>query len=119
MIKTSLTFHLSAGLTDGIAIDPSTSTLDHGRNVTLPKSGIHMCDYDARAGLYLRQGLRLRDQGFPHASLAIRYANDELSSHQLRSCTMEVEDHRFDGTEIQALYGTDRYPLRARKAAGT
>lgn len=107
MIKTSQTFQRSAGHPQRIAIDPSM--LEHGRNLRLPKSRMKVCDYDAPAGLYVRQGLRLRYQAFPLASLAIRYANEELSLHELRSCTMEMDEDRFDGTQIRALYRFVRY----------
>lgn len=74
-----------------------------------------MCDFEVPAGLYIRKGTRLQYVGFPKVSLAVRYANEELTPHQLLSCTMEVEDDRFDGTEIRGLYRSDRYPFRGEK----
>ena len=118
MIKTSLNFRLTAPTRGGIEIDPSAPH-SRGRSTAGTGSRPRICDNDAAAGIYISDGTRLRYLGFPKAWLAVSYANEELKSRQLLSCAMEVDDDRFDSTEIQGLYRSDRYPFRGEKALDT
>ncbi|TLG79302.1 hypothetical protein [Methylocystis sp. B8] len=51
---------------------------------------------------------------FPHASDAIRYAVEELTPKALASCSLEVAEQHFFGSEIRPLYDSSDYPLRRR-----
>ena len=53
---------------------------------------------------------------FDMAAEAIRFAVEELPEPLLTGTFLEVEDQRFDGEAIRALYQRDDYPL-TRQAA--
>ena len=76
-------------------------------------------DYSAPAELYAsssKTGKRpMRYKRFKTASAAIRYAVEELPPELLLGSALEVNDERFDGPGIRALYDSARYPLRRRK----
>ncbi len=76
-------------------------------------------DYRASAELYAsasKTGKRpMRYSRFDHAAEAIKYAVEELAPELLIGSTLEVNEERFDGFGIRALYDNARYPLRRRK----
>ena len=86
-----------------------------GKPATAPRA--RQCDYAAPAALFVRTSSGLRYRSFETASLAVRHANEELPSNQLRSCIMEVGDARFVGEEIERLYTAPLYPLTRPEAA--
>jgi hypothetical protein len=72
-------------------------------------------DYSAPAELFAvhgRSGLRYRR--FSKSADAIRYAVEKLPAGALAAAAIEVDEHRYRGTEIRALYDGDRYPLPRR-----
>jgi hypothetical protein len=77
-------------------------------------------DYRAPAELYAsasKTGKRpMRYTRFKSAAEAIKYAVEELPPELLIGSTLEVNEERFDGFGIRALYDSARYPLRRRKA---
>ena len=76
-------------------------------------------DYDAPAELFPTRGRRAGRQPFQYkrfdrAADAIRYAIEELSPELLVGAFLEVDEERFDGKGIRALYDSADYPyLRA------
>ncbi len=115
MIRTSLSFTKRGGKDGRTAVaQPVSQTA--GVRTASPRARSRKCNYDAPAGLYIREASRLRYVSFAQASLAVRHANEALSPRQLLSCTMEVDDLRFVGEEVQGLYNSPLYPLS--RAAG-
>jgi len=79
-------------------------------------------NFDALAELYLPKDRRFRNaplayKRFERAADAVRYALEEVPSERLASVFLEVEDERFDGKAIRALYDSEDYPLPRREAA--
>src|SRR5262245_32322800 len=76
-------------------------------------------DYRAPAELYAsasKTGKRpMRYTRFKNAAEAIKYAVEELPPELLIGSTLEVNEERFDGYGIRALYDNANYPLRRRK----
>src|SRR5262249_60714843 len=59
----------------------------------------------------------MRYTRFKSAAEAIKYAVEELPPELLIGSTLEVNEERFDGFGIRALYDSARYPLRRRKSS--
>jgi hypothetical protein len=78
-------------------------------------------NYSAPAELYAsasKTGKRpMRYTRFKSAAQAIKYAVEELPPELLIGSTLEVNEERFDGFGIRALYESASYPLRRRKKA--
>ncbi|HET7447425.1 MAG TPA: hypothetical protein VFJ49_05880 [Methyloceanibacter sp.] len=78
-------------------------------------------NYRAPAELYAsssKTGKRpMRYTRFKSAAEAIKYAVEELPPELLIGSTLEVNEERFDGFGIRALYDSARYPLRRRKSS--
>ena len=76
-------------------------------------------DYRAPAELYAsasKTGKRpMRYTRFKNAAEAIKYAVEVLPPELLIGSTLEVNEERFDGFGIRALYDSVSYPLRRRK----
>ena len=63
-----------------------------------------------------RTGLRYRS--FSNSAETIRYAVEKLPAAALLATSLQVDDHRYSGTEIRALYNSEQYPLtRSQKTA--
>lgn len=80
-------------------------------------------NYDALAEFYLPKGRRHRNapltyKRFERAAEAVRYALEELPPDQLVGAFLEIEDDRFDGKGIRALYESEDYPLPRRPQSG-
>jgi hypothetical protein len=96
----------------------SPATLASGR---LPcfNADVSAVDYRAPAELYAsasKTGKRpMRYTRFKNAAEAIKYAVEELPPELLIGSTLEVNEERFDGFGIRALYESVSYPLRRRK----
>jgi hypothetical protein len=58
----------------------------------------------------------MRYTRFKSAAEAIKYAVEVLPPELLIGSTLEVNEERFDGFGIRALYDSAGYPLRRRKA---
>jgi hypothetical protein len=54
---------------------------------------------------------------FPRADAAIRYAIEDLPPELLVSSVLEVDEKRYDSSEIRRLYASADYPLTRRTAA--
>ena len=76
-------------------------------------------DYKAPAELYAtasKSGKRpMRYTRFKSAAEAIQYAIEELPPELLLGSTLEINEERFDGPGIRALYDSASYPLRRRE----
>jgi cold shock CspA family protein len=69
-------------------------------------------DYTASAELFATQGRSgLRYRRFAQAAEAIRYAIEKLPPKVLSGTSLEVNDERYDATQIRALYDSQHYPL--------
>jgi hypothetical protein len=68
-------------------------------------------DYTASAELFAAQGRAgLRYRRFARAAEAIRYAMEKLPPKVLSGRSIEVNDKRYNATQIRALYESRRYP---------
>ena len=81
-----------------------------------------MLDYSTEAELFsfrLRNSRHkpLRYKRFAHAADAIRFAVETLPPQLLIGTYLEVDEVRFEGTEIRRFYDSADYPL-ARAAIG-
>jgi len=73
-------------------------------------------DYNAEAELFPSRARASRRQPvgyrrFAHAADAIRFAIEDLPPDALIGAWLEVDEERFDGSEIRRLYDSDDYPL--------
>ena len=69
-------------------------------------------DYSASAELFAthgRSGLRYRR--FAQAPEAIRYAIEKLPPKVFSGTSLEVNDERYNATQIRTLYESERYLL--------
>jgi hypothetical protein len=69
-------------------------------------------DYKASAELFAAKGRSgLRYRRFAQAAEAIRYAIEELPLKVLLGTSLEVNDERYNATQIRALYESQHYPF--------
>ena len=73
-------------------------------------------DYDASAELYSRFGggmhkKPLRYQRFERAAEAIRHVMEDIPSHALLGCSLDVAEETYIGQAISPLYESPDYPL--------
>lgn len=72
-------------------------------------------DYAARAEVFVAKRYAksavAQYKRFSSASEAIRYCIEELPEQALSGSYLEVEERRFEGQAIRALYIADSYPL--------
>ena len=77
--------------------------------------------YDASAELFpsRRYAKSARDQyrRFKTAAEAIQYIMEDVPSSWLMGAFLEVDEKRFDGDGIRALYESANYPLPRRRDA--
>ena len=57
------------------------------------------------------KGSRHRYRRFETVAEALRFAIEELPVALLRGAVLEVDEARFDGAQMQAMYDADAYPL--------
>lgn len=65
--------------------------------------------YGARSRSGWASGVKYRR--FDTAAEAIRYVVEELSNAGQRTCTLEVNEKRFNYIDIRNLYDSSTYPL--------
>jgi hypothetical protein len=76
-------------------------------------------DYDAPAELYTgggrgaRRSQNLHYWRFDSAAQALQYAFEQLPPEELPTAMLEVDEVRYTGDELRALYAADRYRSRA------
>src|SRR5262245_34077747 len=103
--------------TNGATGNPSPRWPCFVRHALMPL--VRAFDYRAPAELYAsasKTGKRpMRYTRFKSAAEAIKYAVEELPPELLIGSTLEVNEERFDGYGIRALYDNANYPLRRRK----
>lgn len=72
-------------------------------------------NYDAPAELFpsrrYAKTQRARFQRFNSAAEAIRYVVEEMPAAWLIGTILEVDERRFEGSSIRALYDAPDYPL--------
>ncbi|NTJ66504.1 hypothetical protein G6M49_27495 [Agrobacterium rhizogenes] len=75
-------------------------------------------NYTVGAGLYsgktMRGSSRLRYRRFETVAEALRFAVEDMPGAQQRGSVLEVDEARFDHTQIRALYDALDYPLSRR-----
>ena len=81
-----------------------------------------MFDYGAGAELFPgRSGRKFIKknlyQRFSRADAAIQFAIEELRPELLNGAYLEVDEERFDATQIRQLYDDDRFPLTRKTPA--
>ena len=78
-------------------------------------------DYNARAELFVAKRYAktaaAQYRRFTRASEAIQYCMEELPENALAGSFLEVDERRFEGKAIRALYESEGYPLQRAKAA--
>ena len=71
--------------------------------------------YTASAELFAAQGRSgLRYRRFAQAAEATRYAIEKLPPKVLSGTSLEVNDERYNATQIQAFYESQHYPLTCK-----
>jgi hypothetical protein len=88
----------------------------------LDAADVEAFDYGTAAELFSTQVRKSRQRlpgykRFARAADAIRFAIETLPPQLLHGTYLEVDEVRFDGTEIRRLYDSAGYPF-ARAAAG-
>jgi hypothetical protein len=77
-------------------------------------------NYDAPAELFpnrrYAKSQRGRFQRFEQAAEAVRYVIEDLPAQWLNGTILEVDERRFEGAQIKALYDAASYPLPRVKA---
>lgn len=78
-------------------------------------------DYSAPAELYITQrkarGRAFMDfRRFDTAASAIRFSIEELPAARLVGSLLEVDEQRYQHTEIRDLYESEHYPLKREPA---
>jgi hypothetical protein len=69
-------------------------------------------DYTASAELFAAKGRSgLRYLRFARAAEAIRYAVEKLPPKVLSCTSLEVNNERYNATQIRLLYESQRYPF--------
>lgn len=75
-------------------------------------------NYMTEAGLFAGKKQRgsssPRYRRFETAAEALRFAIEDMPGLQLRGSVLEVEDARFDDTQIRMLYEAPGYPLERK-----
>ena len=77
-------------------------------------------DYDQSAELFpsRRYAKSLaRYRRFPSAAEAIQYVIEEMPEQWLNGTMLQIDDVRFEGASIRALYDAADYPLARRETA--
>lgn len=73
-------------------------------------------DYDAPAELYpgrnRKSAKKVGYRRFDTAADAIRFAIEDLPELLLLGACIEINEQRLDYKDIQALYASERYPLK-------
>jgi hypothetical protein len=54
-----------------------------------------------------------RYRRFPNAAVAIQHCIEEMPAKALAGSYLEVDERRFEGEAIRALYNSPDYPLKA------
>jgi hypothetical protein len=76
-------------------------------------------NYDLAAGVFPSRGRRnsgrTRFQRFDRAADAIRYVSEDLPEAWLPGTVLEIDELRFEGAAIRALYDAPEYPLERAK----
>lgn len=78
-------------------------------------------DYAATAEFYFSAAYR-KSQGmkyrrFASVAEAVQYVAEDLAPAALKGSLLEVDEQRFEGADILALYTDRSYPLTRRKAS--
>ena len=75
-------------------------------------------DYTASAELFAAKGRSgLQYLRFAQDAEAIRYAVEMLPAKVLSGASLEVNDERYNATQIRALYESQRYPFTRNERA--
>ncbi len=78
-------------------------------------------DYDETAELYpsrrYAKTSRQQYRRFRTAAAAVQFLIEEMPGSSLSGSFLEVDERRFEGAEIRALYDAEAYPLPRRMAA--
>jgi hypothetical protein len=78
-------------------------------------------DYEASAELFpsrrYAKTARQQYRRFATAAAAIQFMIEDMPSPALAGSFLEVEDRRYEGGAIRALYDAETYPLRRQAAA--
>lgn len=72
-------------------------------------------DYSAPAELFpgKRAGVNsIRYRRFPTAAEALRYAIEDMHRDLLNGAMLEINERRYPGAQLRALYDAEAYPLK-------
>jgi len=72
-------------------------------------------DYTAAAELYPSKSFyksrQVKYRRFENAAEALQYAIEDMPKELLRGTLLEVNENRFEGSQLRALYDAPAYPL--------
>ena len=75
-------------------------------------------DYKAPAELFPARNRKIANKikyrRFDQAADAIRFAIEEMPAPLLLGAVLQIDEARIDHKSIQALYDSERYPLKKR-----
>ncbi|MET0436117.1 MAG: hypothetical protein ABW043_01345 [Devosia sp.] len=78
-------------------------------------------DYSAAAEFYFggphRKSQGVKYRRFASAAEAVQYAAEDMAPASLKGAMLEVDEQRFEGAAILALYTDHSYPLVRRKTS--
>jgi len=79
-----------------------------------PECSVNSFDYNAPAELYpgRNRKSKIKYRRFETAADAIRFAVEDLPELLLLGACIEINEQRLNYKDIQALYASERYPLK-------
>ena len=103
-----------------VARSPKFEPHEASRPTTRKELDMTHIDYSAPAELFpgrsAQASRRIRYKRFNSTAEAVRFAVEDMPAVLLRGAYLEVNQKRFDGTQILNLYNAETFPLERAAA---